>query len=148
MRPDRLECLTRWGAAALLLLLIHGVCALDRPGPAATTWSFSNSDRLLRFNQLDALVAGDSPAVLDELPSDLPGERGSKRPAPCSGPGCSSRVPMPVPTTIPAPDGTDQWGALSVPVILPAASPLDRMTDEPAPDSSREESSIFHPPRV
>jgi hypothetical protein len=149
MRPNRFERLTRWGAGALMLLLVHGFCAPRSAWAGCNHLVFSKSEQLLDFNQLDALVAGGSSAsVPDDTARDPLGDRESKRRTPCSGPGCSNRVPMPVPTTIPAPDGTDQWGTLSVPVILPPISPPERMTAEPVPDSSRQESSIFHPPRA
>ena len=149
MRPNRFERLTRWGAGALMLLLVHGLGAPRSAGAGCNHLVVSKSERLLDFNQLDALVAGGSPALQsDDLARDPPGDRGSERPTPCSGPGCSGQVPMPVPTAIQAPEGPDQWGTLSVPVILPAASPLDRLTDEHPPDSSRQESSVFHPPRA
>jgi len=149
MKPNRFERLMRWGAGALMLLLIHGFCAPRSAWAGCNHLVVSKSDRLLGFNQLDALIVGGSSSTLsDDMAHDPLEEPWSKRPTPCSGPGCSSRVPMPIPTTIPAPDGTQQWGTLSVPVIVPAASPLERMTAEPAPDSSREDSSIFHPPRV
>jgi hypothetical protein len=149
MRPNRFERLTRWGAGALMLLLVHGFCAPGSAWAGCSHLVASKSDRLLDFNRLDALVGGGSSALRsDDLAEDPPGERGSKRPAPCSGPGCSSQVPMPVPTTIPAPDGPDQWGTLCVPVLLPAASPPELISSKPAPSPSRQESSVFHPPRA
>jgi hypothetical protein len=141
MKPDRLERLTRWGAGALMLLLVHGFFAPRAAWAGCSHLVVSRSDRLLEFNQIDPLVAGDSTTL-------LPDERGPKRPAPCSGPGCSKRVPIPIPTTFPAPDDTHQWGTLGIPAIRPAASPFDRMTDEPVRDSSRQETAVFHPPRA
>jgi hypothetical protein len=149
MRPDRFERLTRWGAGALMLLLVHGFCAPRSAWAGCSHLVVSNSERLLDYNQLDALVAdGSSASLSNDTASHPTGDRGSNRSTPCSGPGCSNRVPMPVPTTIPAPDGTDHWGALGVPIILPATSPPERMTAEPTLDPSRQESSIFHPPRA
>jgi hypothetical protein len=149
MRPDRFERLTRWGAGALMLLLVHGFCAPRSAWAGCSHLVVSNSERLLNYNQLDALVAGGSSAsLLVDAARNPPGDRASKRSTPCSGPGCSKRVPIPIPTTIPPPDRTDHWGALGVPIILPAVSPPERMTAEPTPDPSRQESSIFHPPRA
>jgi hypothetical protein len=129
-----------------MLLLVHGFCTPRSALAGCNHLVVSKSDQLLDFNRLDPLVADGSAAPVSDDP--LLGKRAPERPAPCSGPGCSKRVPISVPTTIPVPDDTHQWGTLGVPVILPAASPLDRMTDEPSPDSSRQEAAVFHPPRA
>jgi hypothetical protein len=140
MRPIPFERLTRWGGVAMLLLLIHAFSP-------STAWAGCNhlvrseADRLLDRNRLDPLITGES--------SDDPaGQPGPKQPAPCSGPGCSNQVPTPAPTPVPIPGGTDQWAALIGTIALPAASPLDRTTDEPAPASWRHECAVFHPPRI
>jgi hypothetical protein len=149
LRPNRLERLTRWGAVAMLLFLIQALGAPRSAWAGCNHLVLSHSDRLLSIDQLSPLIIGAGAAtVSDELPSDLMGERGSNRPAPCSGPGCSSRVPLPVPTAVSIPGGTDQWGTLSIPGVIPVASPFDHIADEPVAGSFRRETSIFHPPRV
>ncbi|MGP0067690.1 MAG: hypothetical protein ACLQGP_29350 [Isosphaeraceae bacterium] len=149
MRPSRFDRLTRWGAGAFIVLLVHGFCAPRSAEAGCHHLVVSKSERLRDFDQLDALVTGGSSASRsDDLTRGPMEEPGSQRPAPCSGPGCSKRVPTPIPTTIQAPDGTDHWGALSGPVVLPVGSPAERMTADPAPGSSPRESSIFHPPRA
>ncbi|MFI5461678.1 MAG: hypothetical protein ACHRXM_40350, partial [Isosphaerales bacterium] len=122
MGSIRFERLGRWGIGALMLLLFHGL------GTPRSAWAGCNhlvssrSGRLLDFNRLDALIAsGSSATLLAEDP--LREEQGPKHPAPCSGPGCSSRVPMPVPTSLSDSDRSDQWGNLSTLAILTIASP-------------------------
>jgi len=137
----------RWGAGALLVLLVHGLVA-SRPAWATCNHLVSSrSDRLLDFNALDAIIAGGaSSSFSDDLTHDPPGEKGPKRSTPCSGPGCSSRAPLPVPTAFPSADGSDQWLVPSAVAPLAVASPLCRTIDDPAAHPAGEQPSIFHPP--
>ena len=68
--------------------------------------------------------------------------------APCSGPGCSRRVPMPIPTVFFDSDRFDQWGHLATLVTIPSVSPPNRTVEEPAARPSGQKPSIFHPPPV
>jgi hypothetical protein len=95
---------------------------------------------LLSINRLDELIARDSPSV------DLMNRRSPKHPRPCSGPGCSNRVPVSIPTALPDTDRIDQWGVLAALAFLPGVSPPHRLVDEPAAGPSGEPPSIFHPP--
>jgi hypothetical protein len=149
MRPIRFERLTRWGVGALMLLLIHGLGAPRSAWAGCSHLVVAKSDRLSSLDRLDRLIVLDHDAsVSDDMSSNSPAPPGPKRPAGCSGPGCSNRVPMPVPTTFQAVDGTNQWGDLSVLIILPSASPRDGMADEPTLGPASQGSSIFHPPRA
>ena len=149
MRPNRLERLTQRGAVATLLLVIHGLGVPQSAWAGCNHLVSSHSDRLLNIYALDELITGRNSAMLSNgLQSAPTHDRGSKRPTPCSGPGCSSRDPMSVPTGVPFPVDTDQWGALSVPVVVTPPSPFDRLTDAPDPGSSLQGSSIFRPPRA
>ncbi len=81
-----------------MLLLVHGL-GMARPAWAVCNHLVSShSHRLLGINQLDKLITGGSPSSRSDDPA---GEPGPKHPTPCSGPGCSNRVPMPAPTTLP-----------------------------------------------
>ena len=101
-----------------MLLLVHGL-GMARPAWAGCSHLVSShSDRLLSINQLDGLITGGSPSSLSDDPA---GEPGPKHPKPCSGPGCSNRVPMPAPTSVPDSDRSDQWGVLTMLEILPSA---------------------------
>jgi hypothetical protein len=143
MRFIRCERLKRWGIGALVLLLLHGL------GAARSAWAGCNhlvgskSDRLVDFHGLDALVAGDASSFVPDNPAR---DQIPHRPTPCSGPGCSSRVPMPSPTAVPDSDRSDQWGALNALARLPLPSPPHRVIDEPAARPTGKTPSIFHPP--
>ena len=111
----RFERLTRWATGALMLLLVHGL-GLSRPAWAGCNHLVtSQSDRLLSIHQLDGLITGSSPS---EDPASKPGPA---HPGPCSGPGCSNRVPLPAPTAVPDADRSDQWGVLTTLSFLPSA---------------------------
>jgi hypothetical protein len=143
MRPNCLGHLTRWATGALMLLLVHSL-GMARPARAGCNHLVSSqSDRLLSMNQLDGLITGGSPSSLSDEPA---GQPGPKHPTPCSGPGCSRRVPVPVPTTLHNSDRFDHWGVLNSLEILPVASPPGRTLDEPAAQPTGEPPSIFHPP--
>jgi hypothetical protein len=145
MRSDRLGRLPRWCTGALLLLLIQCFAA------PRSAWAGCNnhlvtsqSERLLHHNRLDELITGGLSATLAEGP----GQDRPDRPAPrrCSGPGCSSGVPWPLPTTSPTPGGPDQWVALEAVLDLIVASPSRLVPDESAARPAGHKPSIFHPP--
>jgi hypothetical protein len=130
-----------------MLLLAHGL-GTARPASAACNHRvISRSDRLADLDQLDALIVGDGSATLAEDPDPDPlSPIGSKRPVPCSRPGCSSRVPMPAPSAFPDSERSDQWAVLNAVLHLPLISPPCRTIHEPAAPPAGEEPSIFHPP--
>ena len=143
MRSMRFERLTRWAAEALMLLLVHSL-GMARPAWAGCNHLvYSNSDRLLSIDQLDGLITGGAPASLSDDPAS---QQQPEHPTPCSGPGCSNRVPLPAPTPIPGSDRFEQWGVLTTVAILPSPSPPSRTVDEPADRAAGEKPSIFHPP--
>ena len=139
MRPDRFERLTRWGTGALMLLLIHGVGRLDRPGPAATTSSSRNPIDSSNFNQTRCPRRGRLVLSFSDLTQDPRRPRGRSARMPCSGPGCSSRSRCPCPTTIPGPMAPSNGEPCGVPVILPGriAPSTARCTRHPPPRRTR-----------
>jgi len=137
----------QWGAGALMVLLVHSFVASRSAWAGCDHLISSRSDRLLEFNRLDAIIAGGSSfSFSDDLAHDPLEENGPKHPTPCSGPGCSSRVPLPVPVASQGPDGSDQWGVMNAVVPLAAVSPRCRTIDEPAARPAGHKPSIFHPP--
>jgi hypothetical protein len=139
MRSIPFERLARWGTGALVLLLAQGLAAPRTARAGCNHLVTSQSERLLEFNRLDDLIAGDS----GQGPAGQPGPR---HPMPCSGPGCSNGVPRPVPTAPPAPVGSDQWVALGAVLRLIEVAPLRHSPDEPAAPPAGHKPSIFHPP--
>ena len=147
MRSMRFERLARWATGALMVLLVHGLGAPRSAWAGCNHLVVSKSDRIRDFNHLDALIAdGSSTAISDDITRDPLKEQGPNRPTPCSGPGCSSQVPMPVPTAFPVSDLTDHWGNLSSPAILSIACSPSPAMDEPAGRPTGQKPSIFHPP--
>jgi hypothetical protein len=147
MRSTSSEQLKPWLTGVMLLLLVHSL------GTARTAWAgcghrvVSNSDLPLSFNHLDAIVIGDSPSPIAGQPAQGPGEpAGQNRRAPCTGPGCSSRVPLPVSTASPGSDRSDQWVSLRAAVSLGAALPCGRTIDEPTDRPTGGGAPIFRPP--
>src|SRR5206468_9847811 len=123
MKPMRSERLRQWGTAALVLLLVHGLGAARSAWAGCNHLVVSKSDRLLGFHGLDALmVGGSSSAVSDDQTQDPLGEHRSKQRTPCAGPGCSSRVPVPVSTASQGSGGSDQWVVLNAMMHLAVAS--------------------------
>jgi hypothetical protein len=134
-------------AGAVISLLAFVLLAPPAVQAGCSHLVVSASDRFLHDNQLDALITGgSSSSIADDLAQDPLKEQGPKRPTPCSGPGCSSRVPLPVSTASQVLDGSDQWVALSAVVRLAVASPPCRTVDEPAARPAGRKPSIFHPP--
>jgi hypothetical protein len=131
--------LVRWGTGAIVLLVLHGVCAPRSALAGCNHLVISQSDPVLDLSRLDDLVAGDR---AHRQPTPRPPQ------APCSGMNCSSPIPPPVSTADPLPERSDQWGDLAAPVIIPDTSLESRSTDEPALRGSLEKSAVFHPPRV
>jgi hypothetical protein len=147
MRSRGFEPLRRWGTGALVLLLIHGLGAARSARAGCNHLVISKSDQLRGLNRLDALILGEASATIEDDSARGPANpHEPRRPTPCSGPGCSSRVPLPVSTASQGSDGSDQWVALGAVVGLPAASLPDRTLDEPACRPAGPKPSIFHPP--
>jgi hypothetical protein len=149
MRPGRFERLARFGAGALMVLMVHGVCAptaaradcSHRAGlPSAAISSLYGLDELI--------VTGNSSVSEDGWALSLHDWPVPRPRVPCSGLSCSSRVPLPVSTASTGHDRSDQWGTLEVPVVCDESSPPTGSFDGPAPWSVGQNSFIFHPPRV
>ena len=136
----------KWRAGAIMLLLVIGFAAPNTAWAGCSHLVGSRSDPFMKLQQLDELIlSGTSTGDGWQSPQGRPN---SPRRAPCSGASCSSRVPVPVSTISPGPEGRDRWGALGVVVVVDNTSAQARTTDGPALASSGEKSSIFHPPRV
>ena len=147
MKSVHFESLTRLGIGTLLAFLFQV------PGMSGAAWAGCNhlvssqSDRTLHFRHLDALVTGDLSVVdSDDMARGPHEEPRPGRPSPCSGPGCSNRVPTPAPTTIPDFERTDRWGDLSQLPIPRIGSPWRRTIDEPDARPIAQKPAIFHPP--
>jgi hypothetical protein len=142
--------LTNWGAAAAMLLAVGLFTA---PGSARAGCSHpvtSRSDRLANLHQLDELImSGTSSSLRHDGDQSRQAPPGSPLRTPCSGPSCSNgRVPLPISTMSPGPDGRDRWGNLGIAVVVDDTSVSNRTFDEPSPAPACDRSSIFHPPRV
>jgi len=129
-----------------MVLLVHSVGVSRSDGASCNHLVTSRSDRLLDFNRLDAIIVGGSSSFADDLADDPIDEKGPKRPTPCSGPGCSSRVPLPVPAASQSLDGSGRWLVLNAVVPRAVVSPRCRTLDEQAARSAGHKPSIFHPP--
>jgi hypothetical protein len=127
-----------------MVLLAHGLVAPRSAWAGCNQLVSSPSGRHLEFNRLDAIIAGGS--FSDDLAHDPLQKNGPKRPAPCSGPGCSSRAPLPAPAASQGPDGSDQWVVMNAVVPLAVVSPRCRTIDEPGARPAGHKPSIFHPP--
>jgi hypothetical protein len=147
MRRTHFERLARWGTGALVLLIVHGLAGLRSALAGCNHLVVSKSDRTSPFHRIDAALAGGGFASLAAHPApELPNPPGPRRPTPCSGPGCSSRVPLPAPTAVPDSDRTDHWVVLNAVTPLTLASPPHHRIAEPAGRPTGEGPSIFHPP--
>lgn len=136
------ERLMRWGAGALVLLLVHGIGTPQAARAGCSHLVTSQADRRLDFNRLDERITGAAPG----LHADDPGQPVPAAPRKCSGPGCSSGVPWPLSTASPTTSGPDQWIALESVLALIAVSPPRFLPDEPAARPAGHKPSIFHPP--
>jgi hypothetical protein len=149
MRSGHFNRLVRLGTGALMVLMVHGLCA---PAPAWASCGHS-------VNSPSALIS--SPYNFDELimtgtlsvSEDGLAQTSRNRPlpghgVPCSGLSCSGRVPLPVPTASLVHERSDQWGTLGAPVVLDNSSRPAKTKNGPLLHSGRQSSYIFHPPRV
>jgi hypothetical protein len=148
-RPTDLKRWVQSTVGTLMVSMIQFVCAPDTAWAGCNHLVSSQSDTLLDLNQLDAFIAPGSTALSPRgLTQHQPPQPVDGRHAPCSGLSCSSRNPsLPASTTLSDPTSSDQWGSLSARSALDTASPRPGTTCEPSPDSSGENSLIFHPPR-
>jgi hypothetical protein len=109
----------------------------------------SRTDPLVELEQLDALILGRPSLELHgdrgQSPFDQP--EGPRR-SPCSGLSCSNRVPMPVSSITPVPDGRERWGTLGIVVDVDNSSVYRQTNEGPTTTSAGDKASIFHPPRV
>ena len=138
----------RWGAAILLfLVLCH---AAPRTALAACDHrATARVSRSADWNHLDPLIVGDRSTLVsdnranDRLPTPRP-----PIPRPCSGPNCSSKVPVPNSTASQASGSFDHWGNLPAAVLDQAVVSAEPALSEPTPHSQSSRPSIFHPPPV
>ena len=151
MTSVRFDRMTRLGIGACLVFLFQA------PGMSRSAWAGCNHlvsshlDRTLHFRQLDDLITGDLSIVdSDDMARGPLGEPGPERSWPCSGPGCSNRVPTPVPTAFPDFERADRWATSSHLAIPLIGSPWRRTVDEPdaRPIAKSPRSSILPPPEA
>lgn len=140
MRSIPFKRLARWGIGALVLLLAHGLAASRTARAGCSHLVTTQAERQDDLNQLDGLVTGQ-----DAGPAH---QSGPGVPSPCSGPGCSSGIPQPVPPAPSAPVGPNQWLALSAALQLDDLAPYLLSPDEPGARPRAHRPSIFHPPPV
>jgi len=130
-----------------MLLAVHGFGAHRAAWAGCNHLVVSQSDRLVGLNRLDAFIAGNlSSMVSDDGVQDPWQQQSRHRRLPCSGPGCSDRVPSPPSTTSLGSEGADQWGARNTSALHPIVSPSHQTIDEPVRRSMGLKPSIFHPP--
>ncbi len=148
MAKVKVKRLARLTAGALLLLAVSGFVAPRSAWAGCSHPASSQRDPFLDLYRLDAIfMAGSSSDSQDGL-SRSPLESPARR-SPCSGLSCSNRDPLPISTTLPGLESSQQWAVpLGALVDLDTQSLTGRTFDEPAPTASDEETSIFHPPRV
>lgn len=142
IRSIGIHRLMRWGTAAFVLLLAHGLGAPRSAWAGCGHLVTSQADRRLDFNRLDDLITGAAPG----LRADDPGQPVPAAPRKCSGPGCSGGVPWPLSTASPTTGGPDQWIALESVLAIVVVSPPHWLPDEPAARPAGHKPSIFHPP--
>ena len=148
IRSIGIHRLIRWGTAAFVLLLAHGLGAPRSAWAGCNHLVTSESGRRLELDRLDDLITGGSSAFLADESSgrEWPGQPGRRAPKPCSGPGCSSSIPRPASTGSPTTSGPDQWIAMESVLALSPVSPPRLVPDEPAARPAGHKPSIFHPP--
>jgi hypothetical protein len=147
MRAASVKRLSRWGAAILLLVLAFCHAAPGTAQGACSHLVTSNSVRSLDRNHLDRLIVGTSSSLVSENraedllhPSRLPIRR------PCSGPSCSSEVPVPSSTASQASGGFDHWGDVVAALLDRVVVLAESAASEPTPRSQSGSPFIFHPP--
>lgn len=132
--------MTRLGAAFVMLALL-GIFA-PATARAGCAHPFAPQSPLFDHSgRLDGLITGD----MDQASNSPWGAPANRKP--CSGPGCSSRVPIPVPTASTGLEGMPQWGVLGSSFILEAVPTVRRPLDAPATLALAPIAAIFHPPR-
>ena len=138
----------RIGIGAILLLLIQ---ALFAPCPSWAVCNHlvgSSAQPAGSFAHLDELITAGNPSMIpSHRVGGLPARPGPGRPAPCSGPSCSGRVPLPVSTATTGTAHPHHWGVLGESLDL-IRSPGHIECDEEAPPyHSGILLLVFHPPR-
>ncbi len=126
---------------AFLMLALIGVSA-----PATARAGCSHPARSLSLlpdhaGRLDGLITGD----LGQAPG-TPWDTSSRR-KPCSGPGCSSKTPTPLPTASTGLEGMPHWGSLSLGYDFEGVVATRRLPEPSATLVAAFPPAIFHPPR-
>jgi hypothetical protein len=149
MRSGRFEQLVRLGAGALMVLMVHGVCAPTTARADCSHRVGLRSAAISSLYGLDELIGTGNSSISGHALAQSPHDRPVPGPrVPCSGLSCSSQVPLPVSSVVAGSDGSDQRGALVALMGIDTTSLPDRRTDECVSHSAGEGSSIFHPPRA
>ena len=147
MTRARVKRLARLAAGSFLLLLVSGFAAPRSAWAGCGHPLDSQSDPYRDLHRVDAIFKVGSSLHSHDGMSRSPLESPARR-SPCSGLSCSTRDPLPISTTSPGLESSQQWGAsLGALIDLDANSPAGRTFDEPAPAATGKKASIFHPPR-
>ena len=126
---------------AFLMVALLGVFAPVTARAGCSHPVRSLSSLLDHAGRLDGLITGD----LDQAPGtpwETPGQR-----KPCSGPGCSSKTPIPIPTASTGLEGMPHWGSLGSSFVLDEQRPTRRSCEPSDTLVAAPRSAIFHPPR-
>ena len=138
----------RIGIGAILLLLIQAFIA-PRPSWAGCNPLVGSSTHPARsFAHLDDLITTGNPSMIQSHRAvGLPARSGPGRPAPCSGPSCSGRIPLPVSTATTGFANPDQWGVVGESLDMTRSPGRVEYHDDEPPCHSGGLLFIFHPPR-
>ena len=97
LRSSRFGRLMQFGAGGAMLLLVQTVGVPRSLAAGCNHLVTSRSGGLYAQSSLDAIVAGEKSSSFSiDLAYNVPQSQNRNRPEPCSGPGCSSRQPVPV----------------------------------------------------
>jgi hypothetical protein len=149
-RSRRTNRLAKRAAGTLLLSVVYALLAPSPAWAGCVHGAGSSSATIFRLYQFDeqlitgALSASERAFVplhsdSDSAPRD--------RPAPCSGPGCSGRAPLPVPAPSIVQHPSDRCLASIEQTAIGMTEPPIPQADEPNLHPIGRHSSIFHPPR-
>ncbi|WP_165227385.1 hypothetical protein [Aquisphaera insulae] len=131
----------RFLAGAFLIALAQGLLAPEAAAGCNHAVGSGTHDRFLAsVARFDDLITGGTLADSQDM--------APRKPAPCSGPGCSGHVPpLSGSTTVIAPPTLDHWGVLQSQARSSSASHRSEFSEAAWPLPAILSSGIFHPPR-
>jgi len=138
----------RLGIGAALLLLIQALLAPCPAWAGCNPLVGSSGHPAGSFAHLDELITAGNPSMIqNHRAAGMPARPGPGHPAPCSGPSCSGRVPLPVSTATTGFPNPNHWGVVGEPFGL--GQPVGRFecNDEPPAFLRGQSLRVFHPPR-